>query len=408
MFRIRPWPRWAKAWLGNESCGGRGPQDGVSAHPAFGSGLDGGSRAWRAPFHRQKEAGRFRPPPRRERWPCWPWCAAAGGAGSSRMGRKWQVSSSARLERQLGPEARQSVRAWPRWAGAWLGNESCSGRGLQTNGLAHPAFGSGLDGGSRAWRAPFHRQKEAGWFRPPPRRERWPCWPWRAAAGGAGSSGVAFRAALGCRAWSAAGGLRRQARALAAPPDGASGWGARVATARAVLLDPLPLHPWRLCVRQKRKQAGFVDRQKNESVGPDGDCATVGSVVACQGGPGPASARWLRVVRIGRASCWPHRGDLEGLGDASRSGADAGPAGHCSLFTPGMLTSAFMGRASARGSSPRIRIWRRLGPRTEVGTRRPPLTPVVGRRVVGGSALKAKRRSRSGKVKWFWVSKSAG
>ncbi len=60
LFRIHPWPRRAKAWLGNESCGGRGPQAGGLAHLAFGSGLDGGSWAWRAPFCRQKEAGRFR------------------------------------------------------------------------------------------------------------------------------------------------------------------------------------------------------------------------------------------------------------------------------------------------------------------------------------------------------------
>ncbi len=36
---------------------------------------------------------------------------------------------------------------------AWLGKESCGG-------LAHPACGSGLDGGLFALRAPFHRQKE--------------------------------------------------------------------------------------------------------------------------------------------------------------------------------------------------------------------------------------------------------
>ena len=105
----------------------------------------------------------------------------------------------------------------------------------------------------------------------------------------------------------------------------------------------------------KRKQAGFVDRQKNKNVGPAGDGASVGSVVECRGGPGPAWARWLRLGSAGRASCWPHR----------RSSI------------PGLLTPACKGRAPARGSSPRFRIWRRLGPRTEGGTRRPPPTPVV-------------------------------
>ena len=125
---------------------------------------------------------------------------------------------------------------WPRWAEAWPGNESCGGRGQQANRLAHPAFGSGLDGGSRALRAPFCRQKEADRFRRP---------------------------------------------------------------------------------------------AKNESVDPAGDGASIVSVIECRAGPGPASARWLRAVSAGRASCWPHH----------RSS------------TPGMLTCAFMGRAPARGFS---------------------------------------------------------
>ena len=95
----------------------------------------------------------------------------------------------------------------------------------------------------------------------------------------------------------------------------------------------------------KKKQAGFVAPAKNENVGSAGGCASVGSVVECRGGPGPMLARWLRLGSAGRASCWPHR---------------------C-FSIPGMLTSAFMGRAPARGFSPRFRIWRRLGPRASLG-----------------------------------------
>ncbi len=162
------------------------------------------------------------------------------------MGRKWQVSSSARQERQLGPEARQSVRAWPRRAKAWPGNESCSGRGLQASGLAHPAFGSGLDGDTRAWRASSAAKRKQAGFVAPAKNEN----------------------------------------------GGPAGGGAVVGSVLARLRD----------------LEGLVDASRSGGdVGPAGDGASVVSVVECRGGPGPALARWLRAVSAGRASCWPHR-----------------------------------------------------------------------------------------------------
>ncbi len=122
-----------RAWLCNESCSGRGLRANELAHPACCSGLDGGLFALRAPFHRQKEAGRFRSPPRRERWPCWPWCAAAGGAGSSRMGRMQRIFV---------------IR--PAGAPAWAGSKA------KRSGLA--ASGQGVTWQRKLWRA-----RPAGW-----------------------------------------------------------------------------------------------------------------------------------------------------------------------------------------------------------------------------------------------------
>ena len=183
-------------------------------------------------------------------------------------------------------------------------------------------------------------KKKTGKFRLPPRRERWPCWPWRAAAGGAGSGGVEQMQRLfvihpveePARA-----GSKAKRSGLAASGQGVAQqrklWRAWPASWRAgsssLWLGPRRrLVAWRAPFHRQKEAGWFRRPAKKESVGPAGSCALVGSVVECRGGPGPASARWLRLGSAGRASCWPHR----------------------RFSTPGKLTFAFSGT----GSRPRF------------------------------------------------------